>query len=90
MSSSRLLFPQGYQSNLDLRTTQRAIKSLKDMFQRNLARELHLERISAPLFVSRTSGLNDNLSGVERPVAFPIKDMDEQRAEVVHSLAKWK
>ncbi len=89
MSSSRLVFPQGYQSSLDLRTTQRAIKALKDMFQRNLARELHLERISAPLFVSRTSGLNDNLSGVERPVAFDVPDAGAD-VEIVHSLAKWK
>ena len=89
MSGTSLIFPAHYESTLDLRTTQRAIKSLKDLFQRNLARELHLERISAPLFVDPLSGLNDNLSGVERPVNFDVPDVGAS-CEIVHSLAKWK
>ena len=89
MSAPSLIFPESYKSILDLRTTQRAIKSLKDLFQRNLARELHLERISAPLFVDPLSGLNDNLSGVERPVRFDVPAVKAD-CEIVHSLAKWK
>jgi len=89
MSQSHLVLPEAYHSTLDLRSTQRAIKATKDLFQRNLARELHLERISAPLFVDRNSGLNDNLNGVERPVAFDVPDAGCD-VEVVHSLAKWK
>lgn len=89
MSTASLIYPVHYESLLDLRTTQRAIKSLKDLFQRNLARELHLERISAPLFVDPLSGLNDNLSGVERPVSFDVPDVGAS-CEIVHSLAKWK
>ena len=88
-SPKGLLIPEGYRPSLDLRTTQRAIKSLKDLFQRNLARELHLERISAPLFVEAGSGLNDNLNGVERPVGFDAPDAGTD-CEIVHSLAKWK
>ena len=88
-SEKSLLIPGGYRPSLDLRTTQRAIKSLKDLFQRNLARELHLERISAPLFVEAGSGLNDNLNGVERPVGFDVPDAGTD-CEIVHSLAKWK
>ena len=84
-----LLIPRDYRPSLDLRTTQRAIKSLKDLFQRNLARELHLERISAPLFVESDSGLNDNLNGVERPVGFDVPDAGTD-CKIVHSLAKWK
>ena len=85
-----LYIPEGYSSALDGRTTEAAIKFIKDTFQRELIAAMNLQRVSAPLFVRPESGLNDNLNGVERPVAFPIKDMNEQRAEVVHSLAKWK
>ena len=67
-----------------------AIKLLKQTFQAELAEALSLRRVTAPLFVFADSGLNDNLNGVERPVSFPIKDMGDRRAEVVHSLAKWK
>jgi aspartate--ammonia ligase len=70
--------------------TQRAIKKIKDYFQEELAYGLKLRRISAPLFVLPESGLNDNLNGVERRVSFTIKDMNEQNAEIVQSLAKWK
>ncbi len=76
-----------YKSKLSLRDTERAIKKLKDYFQEGLERELHLERISAPLFVSRDTGLNDDLNGTERAVGF---DKDDKRIEIVQSLAKWK
>ena len=81
--------PTGYQSDLNLHDTQVAIKTVKDFFQQTLAQKLNLLRVSAPVFVAPSSGLNDNLNGVERPVSFEIKGMDEN-AEIVHSLAKWK
>ena len=73
-----------------IENTEKAIKSVKDMFQNNLSAQLALLRVTAPMIVLSNTGLNDELNGVERPVGFPIKDMGEQRAEVVHSLAKWK
>jgi len=79
-----------YEPLLDLRTTERAIRSIKEFFQTNLARELNLLRVSAPLFVPADTGVNDNLNGVERPVSFAIKGMGGRRAEMVQSLAKWK
>ena len=75
---------------LDLKQTELAIKKIKDFFLSSLSTELRLRRVTAPLFVLRGLGINDDLSGVERPVSFPIKDMNESVAEVVHSLAKWK
>ncbi|MBR6425442.1 MAG: aspartate--ammonia ligase [Oscillospiraceae bacterium] len=84
-----LKIPANYSSPLDLRETEHAIKKVKDFFERDLAIELNLTRVSAPLFVGRATGLNDNLNGVERPVGFDIKDMAEDY-EIVHSLAKWK
>ena len=78
-----------YKSKLDLMQTERAIKYLKATFEGELSKALNLTRISAPLFVTRSSGLNDNLNGVERPVAFDVKATGET-VEVVHSLAKWK
>ena len=81
--------PEGYRSALTLRQTQIAIKKVKDFFERDLAIQLNLTRVSAPLFVGRASGLNDNLNGVERPVGFDIKDCDGD-FEIVQSLAKWK
>ena len=87
---SRLTIPEGYKTQLDIKETQRAIKYIKDHFERQLAKQLNLTRVSAPLFVRPDSGLNDNLNGVERPVSFDIKDMDDAKVEVVHSLAKWK
>lgn len=77
-----------YKSKLDLIETEVAIKKVKDFFQINLAKELDLLRVSAPLFVTPKSGLNDNLNGVERPVSFDTKD--GENVEIVHSLAKWK
>lgn len=85
-----LLIPEQYQSELNLHDTQIAIKTVKDFFQNLLSLTLNLSRVSSPLFVTPESGLNDNLNGVERPVAFDIKEMNGQNAEVVHSLAKWK
>ena len=81
--------PEGYTSVLDLQETERAIKFVKDTFERELAEALTLMRVSAPLFVKAESGLNDNLSGVERPVGFDVKETGEN-LEIVQSLAKWK
>ena len=85
-----LILPKGYDPHLTVRENQSAIKYIRDTFQRELEREMNLERISAPLFVSKASGLNDNLNGVERPVSFDIADIPGETYEVVHSLAKWK
>ena len=87
---SKIIIPKGYHSELNLHDTQIAIKKIKDCFQAQLSEQLNLSRVSAPLFVTPESGLNDNLNGVERPVAFTIKEQNERSAEVVHSLAKWK
>ena len=87
---SYLIRPQDYTPLLDLKQTEQGIKKVKEFFQQNLSAELRLRRVTAPLFVLQGTGLNDDLSGVERAVSFPIKDMDNARAEVVHSLAKWK
>ncbi|HIR92246.1 MAG TPA: aspartate--ammonia ligase [Candidatus Egerieimonas intestinavium] len=85
-----LMIPDGYQPALNLHDTQQAIKTVKDFFQQNLVQRLNLLRVSAPLFVTPESGLNDNLNGVERPVQFGIKENNDAPAEIVHSLAKWK
>lgn len=86
----KLIIPENYSPIIDYMESQRAIKKIKDFFQAELAYGLNLRRVSAPLFVTPESGLNDNLSGVERTVRFEVKDMDGQRAEIVQSLAKWK
>ncbi len=86
-----LVLKDGYKSTLSMRDTQRAIKLTRDVFQNNLCAALNLERISAPLFVTKSSGLNDDLNGFERAVSFDVKDMPEDgEAVIVHSLAKWK
>lgn len=85
-----LIFPKNYKSILDLKQTEKAIKLVKDTFQQNLSSELRLRRVTAPLFVLKGTGINDDLNGVERKVSFPIKDMKDSVAEVVNSLAKWK
>ncbi len=85
---SRLDIPAGYKPQLTLRQTEVAIKKVKDFFERDLAIQLNLTRVSAPLFVDATSGLNDNLNGFERPVHFSIRS--GENFEIVHSLAKWK
>jgi aspartate--ammonia ligase len=85
-----LILPKNYKSILDLKQTELAIKLVKDTFQDNLSSELRLRRVTAPLFVLKGTGINDDLNGVERKVTFPIKDLNEKEAEVVNSLAKWK
>ncbi len=85
-----LIIPKGYKSILGVKETERAIKSLKDFFELNLATELNLSRVTAPLFVEGGTGINDDLNGVERPVTFQVKNMAGVRAEIVQSLAKWK
>ncbi len=87
---SYLIRPEGYRPLLDQRQTELAIKQIKDFFQLNLSSELRLRRVTAPLFVLKGMGINDDLNGVERPVTFGIKDMEDAEAEIVHSLAKWK
>lgn len=84
-----LIIPENYRALLNLRQTEHAIKKVKDFFERDLAIQLNLTRVSAPLFVRRDSGLNDNLNGVERPVAFDVPGICDDM-EIVHSLAKWK
>ena len=84
----KTVIPEGYAPKLGLRDTQIAIKKVKDFFERDLAIQLNLTRVSAPLFVDKESGLNDNLSGSERPVHFSLRS--GENFEIVHSLAKWK
>ncbi|MGM0376478.1 MAG: aspartate--ammonia ligase [Bacteroidota bacterium] len=85
-----LFIPKGYKPVLDLKQTEHAITVIKDSFQSGLSSELRLRRVTAPLFVLKGTGLNDDLSGSERPVTFPVKDLGDREAEIVHSLAKWK
>ena len=87
---SKMYILEDYVPGLGVKETQIVIKEVKDFFQRQLTAELNLHRVSAPLFVAPESGLNDNLNGVERPVAFGIKEQGDREVEVVHSLAKWK
>lgn len=87
---SQLQIPAGYAPLLNLKQTELGIKNIKDFFQVNLSSELRLRRVTAPLFVESGTGINDDLNGIERPVRFPIKDMNDKNAEIVHSLAKWK
>lgn len=82
--------PEDYKPALGIKETEVAIKCVKDFFERELAKNLNLTRVSAPLFVRPESGLNDNLNGVERPVSFGIKEQNDREIEIVHSLAKWK
>ncbi len=86
---SHLFVPENYKNPLDVYRTQKAISFIKQVFQERLAAALGLKRVSAPLFVTENSGLNDNLNGTERPVSFDIPAVGEN-AQVVHSLAKWK
>ena len=87
---SYLIKPEQYHPLLDMKQTEQGIKQIKEFFQQNLSTELRLRRVTAPLFVLKGLGINDDLNGVERAVTFPIKDLHDARAEVVHSLAKWK
>ena len=85
-----IIKPADYKSLLDIKQTEQGIKKIKDFFQMNLSTELRLRRVTAPLFVLKGLGINDDLNGVERAVTFPIKALGDAKAEVVHSLAKWK
>ena len=82
--------PENYQSDKNSHKTQMLIKEIKDFFQINLSNNLNLKRVSAPLFVENSTGLNDNLSGVEEPVKFTLPEANNEKMEIVHSLAKWK
>ncbi len=86
----RLIIPEGYKPLISLKETENAIKLMKEHFEIGLASDLRLRRVTAPLFVLKGTGLNDDLRGVEKPVGFKIKDMRNQDAEVIQSLAKWK
>lgn len=84
------IIPKKYQSILNVKETEKAIKQIKDFFQENLAKALNLSRVTAPLFVKAGTGINDDLNGTERPVSFTIKNMNNTQAEIIQSLAKWK
>ncbi len=86
----KLIIPKDYDPKLSVRQTQEAIKFIRDNFQKEFALAMNLERISAPLFVEKKSGLNDDLSGIERKVSFDISDIENDEYEIVQSLAKWK
>ena len=85
-----IMIPEDYRAPQPIKETAIAIKEVKDFFERALAYELNLTRVSAPLFVRPETGLNDNLNGVERPFSFGIREQNDAEAEIVHSLAKWK
>ena len=85
-----LIIPKGYKNLLNLELSEQAIKLVKDTFQQNLSAELKLRRVTAPLFVLKGTGVNDDLNGTEQKVTFRVKDMNDSEAEVVNSLAKWK
>lgn len=89
MGKGNMIMPENYYPKLDVRETEKAIKFIKDNFEIMLAKELRLERISAPIVVLRKTGINDYLTGRERPVRFNVLSMNEE-AEIVQSLAKWK
>jgi len=85
-----LIIPDNYKSLLTLKETERAIRLIKEFFQINLSAKLNLHRVTAPLFVKAGTGINDDLNGIEKPVSFNIKYMDNLNVEIVQSLAKWK
>ncbi len=87
---SKLILPKSYKSTLDIQRTELGIKLIKDFFEQNLSTELKLHRVTAPLFVRKGLGLNDDLNGTEKPVSFRVHALDDAEVEVVHSLAKWK
>jgi aspartate--ammonia ligase len=87
---ARIIYPENYESLLGFKQTEKAIKQIKDFFQSNLSSEFKMQRVTAPLFVLKGTGINDDLNGVEHKVSFNIMNMENQVAEVVNSLAKWK
>lgn len=90
MGVQHLIIPKHYENKLSILETEVGIKYVKDYFEKALANHLNLMRISAPLYVEQSTGLNDDLSGIERPVSFDMKDVDASNMQIVHSLAKWK
>ncbi|BBM20815.1 asparagine synthetase AsnA [Lactiplantibacillus plantarum] len=85
-----LIIPKDYDPKLSVKETQQAIRYIRETFQDEFGKQLNLSRLSAPMFVEKKTGLNDNLNGVERPVSFTMQDMGDEQIEIVHSLAKWK
>lgn len=85
-----LIVPENYDPKLSIRETEEAIRYIRETFQDEIGKELNLQRMSAPMFVEQSTGLNDNLNGVEAPVSFTMKDLPGETIEIVHSLAKWK
>ena len=85
-----LIIPKSYDPKLSVKETQQAIRYIRETFQTEFGKELNLSRLSAPMFVTKASGLNDNLNGVETPVSFTMQDLPDEQIEIVHSLAKWK
>lgn len=85
-----LIIPENYDPKLSIRETEEAIRYIRETFQDEIGKELNLQRMSAPMFVEQSTGLNDNLNGVEAPVSFTMKDLPGETIEIVHSLAKWK
>lgn len=90
MNKEKNIIPKDYKSSLNLLETQKAIKLIKDTFEKELSKNLNLTRVSAPLYVLKESGLNDNLNGYEKPVSFTMKKIPNKEIEIIHSLAKWK
>lgn len=87
---AKLVIPSDYDPKMTIRETEKAIRYIRETFQTEFGTAMNLERISAPMFVKKSSGLNDNLSGWEKPVSFTLHDGDEGELQIVHSLAKWK
>ena len=87
---AKLVIPSDYDPKMTIRETEKAIRYIRETFQTEFGTAMNLERISAPMFVKKSSGLNDNLSGWEKPVYFTLHDGDEGELQIVHSLAKWK
>lgn len=85
-----LIIPKDYDPKLSVKETQQAIRYIRETFQDEFGKQLNLSRLSAPMFVEKKTGLNDNLNGVEKPVSFTMQDMGDEQIEIVHSLAKWK
>lgn len=85
-----LIVPENYDPKLSIRETEEAIRYIRETFQDEIGKELNLQRMSAPMFVEQSTGLNDNLNRVEAPVSFTMKDLPGETIEIVHSLAKWK
>ena len=85
-----LIIPKDYDPKISIRETQEAIRYIRETFQDEFGKEMGLNRVSAPMYVEKSSGINDNLNGYEKPVSFTMKDMPGETIEVVHSLAKWK